>query len=248
MGKPFSPSGVEKPTLFQLVILVLSIYVLGALLVQTLLPLSQEMNRLLDAIDTLICVVFIYDFFARLYYAKDKGAFLKWNWIDLAGSIPLIEPLRLGRIPRVIRLLRVLRAVRSSKVVIAHLFRNRGESTLASVGVMAFILLIFSAIAILHFETEPNCNIKTAEDALWWAFVTLATVGYGDKYPVTIEGKIVAAMLITTGVGIFSTLTAFVASTFVAPEQRREAAVMEKLSKEVELLRKEIESLKTRGN
>ena len=55
------------------------------------------------------------------------------------------------------------------------------------------LLVIFSSIAILNVETAPESNIKTAEDAIWWAFVTITTVGYGDKFPVTTEGRIIAA-------------------------------------------------------
>ena len=76
-------------------------------------------------------------------------------------------------------------------------------------------MVIFSSIAILQVETDPNSNIKTAEDAIWWAYVTITTVGYGDKFPVTTEGRIIAAVLMTVGVGLFGTFTAFLASWFV---------------------------------
>lgn len=61
-------------------------------------------------------------------------------------------------------------------------------------------------------ETAPESNIKTAEDAIWWAFVTITTVGYGDRFPVTTEGRIIAALLMTAGVGLFGTFTGFIAS------------------------------------
>jgi voltage-gated potassium channel len=68
----------------------------------------------------------------------------------------------------------------------------------------------------------PGSNIRTAEDALWWAYVTITTVGYGDKYPVTSEGRIIAVALITVGVGLFGTFTAFVASWFVEKREEEE--------------------------
>jgi voltage-gated potassium channel len=76
-------------------------------------------------------------------------------------------------------------------------------------------MVIFSSIAILQVEHAPNSNIKTAEDALWWSYVTITTVGYGDKYPVTTEGRIIAVFLMTIGVGLFGTFTAFLASWFI---------------------------------
>ena len=82
-------------------------------------------------------------------------------------------------------------------------------------------MVIFSSVAILQVEDDPNSNIKTAEDALWWAYVTITTVGYGDKYPVTTEGRIIAAFLMTMGVGLFGTFTGYVASWFV--EEREDS-------------------------
>ena len=80
-------------------------------------------------------------------------------------------------------------------------------------------MVIFSAIAILQVETDPNSNIKTAEDAIWWAYVTITTVGYGDKFPVTTEGRIIAAALMTVGVGLFGTFTGFIASFFLGDKK-----------------------------
>ena len=77
-------------------------------------------------------------------------------------------------------------------------------------------MLLFSSVAILQFESsDPNSNIKTAGDAIWWSYVTITTVGYGDKYTVTTEGRVIAAILMTVGVGIFGTFTAYISSLFV---------------------------------
>jgi voltage-gated potassium channel len=84
---------------------------------------------------------------------------------------------------------------------------------------IAILMVIFSSIAILQVENVPNSNIKTAEDALWWSYVTVTTVGYGDKFPVTLEGRIIAGFLMTTGVGLFGTFTGFVASWFVGEKK-----------------------------
>ena len=83
-------------------------------------------------------------------------------------------------------------------------------------------MIIFSAVAILQVETAPNSNIKTAEDAIWWAYATITTVGYGDVFPVTTEGRIIAAALMTVGVGLFGTFTAFLASWFVTEKKQED--------------------------
>jgi voltage-gated potassium channel len=79
------------------------------------------------------------------------------------------------------------------------------------------VMLISSSIAILEVEKSPESNIKTAEDALWWAYTTITTVGYGDRYPVTTAGRLVGAVLMTVGVGLFATLAGFIGSHFLQP-------------------------------
>jgi len=202
------------------VILFLSIYVLGALFVDTVFHLPKETSKFLNQIDNLICLVFIGDFVFNVITAKSKLEYLKWGWIDLLSSIPNVQFLRWGRFVRVIRILRVLHSVRSTKVILKFLFLNRSKGAFAAVAMMAFVLIIFSSIAILNFETAPESNIKTASDALWWSFVTITTVGYGDFYPTTPLGRISAVILMTAGVGLFGTFTAYVASLFLKEEEK----------------------------
>jgi amino acid transporter len=78
---------------------------------------------------------------------------------------------------------------------------------------VAVIVIFTAAIAELEFERETG-NITTAEDALWWAITTITTVGYGDRYPTTIEGRLVAVGLMAVGVGLFGTLSGIAASWF----------------------------------
>ena len=128
--------------------------------------------------------------------------------------------MRVGRIIRLIRLIRVIRAFKTTRHLVNHIFANKIQGTLTSVFVIAILLLIFSSIAILQVEHDPHSNIKTAGDALWWSYVTITTVGYGDRYPVTSEGRILAAVLMTAGVGLFGTFTAYISSLFVANQKK----------------------------
>lgn len=210
----------EKLGFLNILILVLSIYVLLALMIDTFIKLPHEVSRMLTLIDDIICGVFLFDFGQRLYRAENKWAFMKWGWIDLISSIPTLEYMRVGRTLRLIRLLRILRAFRSVRHLVLHVFKNKTQGTLTAAAVVAILTIIFSSIAILQVETDPNSNIKTAEDAMWWAYVTITTVGYGDKYPVTTEGRIIAALLMTVGVGLFGTFTAFLASWFIDQTKR----------------------------
>lgn len=222
----------EKLNFFNLLIIVLSIYVLIALMLDTFLKLPNEISRILIIIDDVICIFFLIDFAKRFYAAESKLDFMKWGWIDLVSSIPTLEYMRAGRTIRLIRLLRILRAFRSTKHLVHHIFKKRTQGALYTAGLIAILMVIFSSIAILQVENHPNGNIKTAEDAIWWAYVTITTVGYGDKFPITTEGRVIAALLITVGVGLFGTFTAFLASWFVEQtkqEEVEEAAESESL-------------------
>jgi voltage-gated potassium channel len=212
----------EKLPLFQIIIIVLSIYVLASLVVSTFLRLSPEVQRLLDLVDNLICIIFLLDFLYRFWKADSKLKFMKWGWIDLISSVPTLDFMRAGRMLRLIRLLRILRAFRSTKHLVHHIFKRRTQGALTAAAIIAVLMIIFSSIAILQFEDDPNSNIKTAEDAIWWAYVTITTVGYGDKFPVTTEGRIIAALLMTVGVGLFGTFTAYLASWFVGENKKEE--------------------------
>ncbi len=212
----------EKLGFLNLLILALSIYVLVALLVDTLFKLPPEISRLLNIADNIICGVFLFDFSLRFYKAKSKLKFMKWGWIDLISSIPTLDFMRAGRMLRLIRLLRILRAFRSTKHLVQHIFKRRTQGALTAAAIIAVLMVIFSSIAILQVEVDPSSNIKTAEDAIWWAYVTITTVGYGDKFPVTTEGRIIASLLMTVGVGLFGTFTAYLASWFVGENKKEE--------------------------
>lgn len=214
---------IEKLGFLNLLILVLSIYVLLALLVDTFFKVPPEVSRLLTIADNVICLVFLIDFGIRFYKAENKWKFMQWGWIDLISSIPTLDFMRAGRMLRLIRLLRILRAFRSTKHLVQHIFRRRTQGALTAAAIIAVLMIIFSSIAILQVEDDPNSNIKTAEDAIWWAYVTITTVGYGDKFPVTTEGRAIAALLMTVGVGLFGTFTAYLASWFIGETKKEEA-------------------------
>jgi voltage-gated potassium channel len=143
---------------------------------------------------------------------------MTWGWLDLVSSIPMIDGTRWGRAARIVRVLRVLRGLRATKLLAGLVLRRRGESAFLAVSLVALLLIVFCSIAVLHFETDPESNIKTAEDALWWAFATITTVGYGDCYPVTWEGRLIATILMCAGVGLFGTFSGFLAAWFIGSE------------------------------
>lgn len=223
MAKPIDEKNEQNSlSSLNIIVVVLSLYVLVALLIDTFFKLPVEVSKVLNLADNFICVFFLLEFCVRFYQAENKLAFMKWGWIDLISSIPTFDFLRAGRTLRLIRLLRILRAFRSTRHLINHVYRNKTKGAFTTVSIIAILMLVFSAVAILQVEDDPNSNIKTAEDAIWWAYVTITTVGYGDKFPVTTEGRIIAAILMTVGVGLFGTFTGYLASWFVADKKQNE--------------------------
>ena len=234
----------EEVGAFQIVVLFLSIVVLGALFVDTAFKLPAEISKILEWVDTGVCFLLLADFGQRFYKAKSKGQFMKWGWIDLVASIPNVPMLRVGRLVRVLRIIRLLRAIRASHRVSSILLRNKFKGGVASVAVTFFLLIMFSSIGILICEQQsPGATIKTAMDAIWWSVATITTVGYGDVYPVTTEGRILAMMLMISGVSMFVALSGIVASSLMGQRENK----MEGKEEIMNLLREmdaKIESLK----
>ena len=95
------------------------------------------------------------------------------------------------------------------------------HKTIVQVAAFTLVILFMSAVAVHYFENiQSGSNINTVWDGVWWAIVTMGTVGYGDKYPVTTGGRMVGIFLIFTGVGLMSLFTATIASTFVERRMR----------------------------
>lgn len=193
---------------------ILTIYVLSVLVIDTFYKFPKETAKLLFYFDNLICCFFFVEFLLNLKNSTNKLKFIKWGWIDLLSCIPMIDFLRVGRLLKLIRLIRIIRAFKTTKNLLNHIFANKIKGTLSSLSLITFLLIIFSALAILEVENVPNANIKTAEDAIWWTYTTITTVGYGDKYPITTEGRVLAMILMTFGVGLFGTFTAYLSSIF----------------------------------
>jgi voltage-gated potassium channel len=134
----------------------------------------------------------------------------------LLGSLPL-------PFAGVLRLIWVWLAMRTLRRSDYRQMRNivvkrRAQSTLLSAILAAIVVLEIGALLILDAESaSTQANIKTGIDSLWWGVVTLATVGYGDKYPVTTAGRVVGVIVIVVGVGLFSALTSFLAHSFLRP-------------------------------
>ncbi|MBK8698797.1 MAG: two pore domain potassium channel family protein [Saprospiraceae bacterium] len=206
-------------TLLNIVVLLLSLYVLVSIGLGAFFNLNTEVKKILVTADNIICAVFLFDFCYRFYRSDNKISFMKLGWIDLLASIPQIDFFRGGRIIRFILILRIFKSYKTIHNLVDHLKKNKIINLFTSLVLLSLLVVIIASILILLVETESTSNIKSAEDAIWWSYTTITTVGYGDKYPVTSEGRLIAAVLMTIGVGLFGSFTGFIASWFVGEKK-----------------------------
>jgi voltage-gated potassium channel len=237
----------EGISLWQIGLLFLSIYVLSTLFIQTFFNISEQLNCLFDKLDFIVCALFFMDFGVRFFQSEDKLKFMRWGWFDLISCIPVLHIFMWARLIRIFRIIRMLRAFRSIKILITFLFKNRMKGTFMSAVIISFLLLIFSSIAILNFENVSESNIRSPSDAIWWSFITFAHDPQPDKYPITLEGRIVALILLVSGVGLFGTFTAYAASWFMKPEQEKEENEIGMLKNEIKFLREELQRYPKKG-
>ncbi len=195
----------------KLTIAIFSIVSIGLLSVSFFLDHESELYRLLNYYDWGLCAFFLYDFFEELFTSKNKAKyFFTVGWLDLLSSIPVVHEFRFARIIRVIRIIRIFH---SARLLIEYLRSNRKSSLYGAIVMVLVSIIILSSFFVLWVEQDVG-NINTAEDALWWTFISVTTVGYGDYYPVTNEGKLLASLLIMSGIVGFGTVVSFLSSKF----------------------------------
>lgn len=147
----------------------------------------------LEIVSQVIWMIFVTDVVFRLVGSESISKFLKSSWLEiLAIAIPFI---------RILRVFRVILALRAIKGFVS----NRSSATGTYIFMLVPLTWFSGAIAVLDAEaTNPESSITNVREALWWSLATITTVGYGDKYPTTLEGQLVAAVLMLTGIALFS--------------------------------------------
>ncbi|MGF1844053.1 potassium channel family protein [Vibrio clamense] len=229
--KTYSTKDDTKPmSLLSLILSFLALFVISALL---FMPIESETRHIFIGLDFIICSVFILQLTIDLIRSNNRKLYLKHHWIDFIASIPMIEPLRFARL---FHILRIILVIRSGRTVLKQLLANKRETTLASIILLLVILLTVGSGIMLAIEGQnPDSNIQTASDALWWAFVTISTVGYGDHYPITLEGKLLASGIIICGVGIFGMISGLITSLITSPShtQNQRSENKEKLLEQI---------------
>lgn len=188
------------------------------------MPLHSEVRTILAWVDLGFCIIFFYDFTLSYRKAPNKLRYMTtWGWIDLISSIPAIAFLRFGRFARLLRLVQSLRILRSARTLAFLLKHYRASTTGLFTTGLILIALSLGSTMVLAFEIRsPDSHIRSAEDALWWAFVTMTTVGYGDEFPTTRGGRVVALTMMSVGVAVFGAVSALLTSWIIGPSDSNE--------------------------
>jgi len=182
---------------------------------------DENLSQVLRAMNFLLSLILISDFTYRLLTAPAKGdyVFRQYGWADLLASLPVpqLKILRLFRLARVYRLQRH----HGIKDIGRSLVKDRAGSALFSLLLLGILVLEFGSFEMLNIEEgAKGANITSASDSLWYVIVTISTVGYGDRYPVTTAGRVLGAVIIVVGVGIFGAFTGYLANFFLSPARK----------------------------
>lgn len=179
-------------------------------------------------------VLFAVDYLVRLALSVQRGRFVRSNLLDLAViALPLLRPLRLLRL---VTVLSVLNRYAGGSL--------RGRVAVYVAGATTLVLFV-SALAVLDAEREAEgANIATFPDALWWAMTTVTTVGYGDRFPVTDPGRLVAGGLMLAGIALLGVVTASLASWLLDKVREVEEESQAATRRDVEALTAEVAALR----
>jgi voltage-gated potassium channel len=170
-------------------------------------------RQAVDVAESALTIVFAAEFGSRFFASYDRARYLRGHWIDLVALIPVARGLRIARLVRLLRLVRTFAGVYRATSQVGRMVNHRGLGLLitAWLGVM-----VICSAGLYIAENGVNKAVASPLDALWWGVVTLTTVGYGDVYPVTPEGRVAASVLMLLGIGLFGAITATITSYLIA--------------------------------
>jgi voltage-gated potassium channel len=206
-------------TLYEAVMALLALLAVSISFMDLTGHISITTSSLFYGMDLAILIVFAIDYLVRIILSADRKKFFQNNIFDLLAIIPFSSFFRAFRLARLLRFMRFIRLLKIASILV--LFRrllSRADGFIKTNGLIyvlyiTLVTMILGSIGIYYFEFGKT--VDSFGDALWWSFVTSTTVGYGDISPITAPGRIIAAILMLTGIGFIGMLTGTIATFFI---------------------------------
>jgi voltage-gated potassium channel len=227
----------EHYTLWPLVVLGMAFLFLYAFpIIWPELPAEEILD--IDIAMDVIWALFIIDFVVKFVVVEKKWPFIKAHVVDIVAlALPFFRPLRALRVIGVATL-----ALRKFGAKVRH-------RVLVYVGTMAVFIWFIAGLAVTQAERgAPGSNIENIGDGWWWSFMTMATVGFGDRFPVSAEGRLIGVIVVISGLALLGTLTASIATWFINTSRKEEDDIIEagekRLLKEISALRRDVAELR----
>jgi len=215
---------------FALFIQALILLSIIAFSIETIPDLKPQTRNILKSIELVCVLVFTLEYFLRIYVADNKPKFIFsfFGIIDFLAILPFYLSfgldLRSLRALRFLRLFRVLKLVRYNRAMshFTRAIKSAKEEILLFI-LITLILIYFSAVGIYYFENQAQPeHFSSIFDSLWWAIITLTTVGYGDVYPITVGGKVFTFFILMIGLGIVAIPTGIISSALTKSIDKKE--------------------------
>ena len=198
--------------------------------IETIPSLKPQTRTILQSIELFSVIIFSLEYLLRIYVADSKPKFIFsfFGIIDFLAILPFYlsfgVDLRSLRALRFLRLFRILKLVRYNRAM--NHFTRAIKSAKEEIFLFIFITLIliyFSAVGIYYFENQAQPeHFSSIFDSLWWAIITLTTVGYGDVYPITVGGKVFTFVILMIGLGIVAIPTGIISSALTKSVDKKE--------------------------
>ena len=241
--------------LIEIVIALLTVVSLVVILIDIFFPLNAEQKTFIYIFDLVVVIVLATDYAFRVRRSSKRSRYIMKHWYEIPAMLPLIlyasadtstlagqvvVQFRAIAFFRLVRLYYILTLIQGSRFVLLSAF--------------SIITIVFGALGVYLTEAEyAGVNIKSLSDAFWWAIQTVSTVGYGDVYPVTPEGRIIGIFVMFAGIGILATFITALGSKLIefklnqrsAKEKKIELSRNDLPTKTKELIKDQIERVET---
>lgn len=207
---------LKKDIVYEIIMMALSLLVVIIAILQLSIEIPINTNNILSSVDFIVWLIFVADYALRLVKANNKKDFILHNKIDLLTILPFNSLFRALRVIKIVKVVRLLKLTK--ELVFLSRFTTKLDVFVKTnnfnhvLGITIFTIFIGAGL-ISIVENMPFA------DSIWWSFVTVTTVGYGDLSPTTNIGRIIASVLMLIGIGFIGMLTGTIATYFLTKKK-----------------------------